>query len=88
VAALQDDTLVARADSIVDQVARDVDAANTRAQTTSASQTMFLDAVDAVSGVSVDEEMMHMLEIQRAYQGSAKVISTVDQMLATVLNTI
>ena len=88
VAALQDDTLVARADSIVDQVARDVDAANTRAQTTSASQTMFLDAVDAVSGVSVDEEMMHMLEIQRAYQGSAKVISTVDQMLATVINAI
>jgi flagellar hook-associated protein 1 FlgK len=41
---------------------------------------------DAVSGVSLDEEMTDIMRFQKAYQASAKVISTVDEMLDTVLN--
>lgn len=41
---------------------------------------------DAVSGVSIDEEMSDLVRFQRAYQASARIISTVDEMLQTVLS--
>ncbi|HAV62996.1 MAG TPA: flagellar hook-associated protein FlgK [Verrucomicrobiales bacterium] len=40
---------------------------------------------DSVSGVSLDEEMTDLLRFQRAYQASAKLISTVDEMLEIVM---
>jgi flagellar hook-associated protein 1 FlgK len=40
----------------------------------------------AISGVNIDEEAVKMIEYQRAYQASAKVISTVNEMLQTLLN--
>jgi flagellar hook-associated protein 1 len=40
----------------------------------------------AISGVNIDEEAVQMIEYQRAYQASAKVIATVNEMLQTLLN--
>jgi flagellar hook-associated protein 1 len=39
----------------------------------------------SVSGVSTDEETMNLLQFQRSYQASARVISTVDQLTQTLL---
>ena len=39
-----------------------------------------------VSGVSLDEEMANMLRFQRGYQASARAMSTVDDMLDTLIN--
>jgi len=36
---------------------------------------------DAVSGVDINEEILQMMQTQRAYQAAAKLISTADQML-------
>jgi flagellar hook-associated protein 1 FlgK len=44
------------------------------------------DAVQSSSGVNLDEEMTNMLLYQRAYQASARVITTVDAMLDTLIN--
>lgn len=41
---------------------------------------------DSISGVSLDEELAHLVQYQRAYQASAKVIAVVDQMLDTLVN--
>jgi flagellar hook-associated protein 1 len=38
-----------------------------------------------ISGVSMDEEMARMVQVQQAYQASAKVITVIDQMMQTVL---
>ena len=40
---------------------------------------------DAVGGVSIDEEVTTMLIFQRAFQASARMITTVDEMIQTVL---
>lgn len=42
-------------------------------------------ALSNVTGVNLDMEMSKMLELERAYQGSAKLISTIDNMLAALL---
>jgi flagellar hook-associated protein 1 FlgK len=41
---------------------------------------------DAVSGVSLDEEMTNLVKFQRAYEASARFITTIDDMLQTVIN--
>jgi flagellar hook-associated protein 1 FlgK len=38
------------------------------------------------SGVNLDEEMTNMVAFERAYQAAARVISTVDEMLDTLIN--
>ena len=43
-------------------------------------------AVESDAGVNLDEEMSNMLLWQRAYQASARVISTADAMLDTLIN--
>ena len=39
----------------------------------------------SVSGVSIDEEMSNLIEFQHAYQASAKIVSTVSDLLDTVI---
>ena len=61
--------------------------ANSRAQSTAQS---LADAVDSrrqsISGVSLDEEMTNMIRFQRGYQASARTMTTLDDMLDTLIN--
>jgi flagellar hook-associated protein 1 FlgK len=41
---------------------------------------------DSVSGVSIDEEMINLVKFQTAYSAAAKLISTTDELLQTMLN--
>lgn len=49
-------------------------------------ETMIRRQRDSISGVSLDEEMTEMVKYQRAYQASARLISTIDQMLETLMS--
>jgi flagellar hook-associated protein 1 FlgK len=40
----------------------------------------------SVAGVSLDEEMSNMIRFQRGYQASARTMSTLDEMLDTLIN--
>lgn len=40
----------------------------------------------SISGVSLDQEAANMVQYQRAYEAAARVVDTVNQMLATVIN--
>jgi len=41
---------------------------------------------DAISGVSMDEEMADLLKYQRSYQASSRVITVIDDLLDTLIN--
>jgi flagellar hook-associated protein 1 FlgK len=41
---------------------------------------------DSISGVSLDEEMADLTRFQRAFEASARLITTVDELLQTVVN--
>jgi flagellar hook-associated protein 1 FlgK len=41
---------------------------------------------EAISGVSLDEEMVALTKYQRAYQAAGRVLTTVDELLQDLLN--
>ena len=47
---------------------------------------MLLRQRESVSGVSLDEEMTNLVKFQKAYQASARLVTTIDEMLDTILN--
>jgi flagellar hook-associated protein 1 FlgK len=60
------------------------------AQRSSTIQNTTVQQIDAnrqsVSGVNTDEEMVSMVEYQHAYDASARYLTTIDQMLDTLVN--
>ena len=49
-------------------------------------QTMLEKQRDSVQGVSIDEEVANLIIYQRAFQASARLISTMDTLMADLLN--
>lgn len=41
---------------------------------------------ESVSGVSIDEEVVNLVQFQKAYDANARVISTITEMLDTIIN--
>lgn len=56
------------------------------------NQSKLLEEIDNlrlnVSGVSLDEEMVNLIQFQHSYNASAKVISTIDSLLDVVVNSL
>jgi flagellar hook-associated protein 1 FlgK len=69
-------------------VALGVDSQTTQHRSNIQNQTT--DQIDnarlAQSAVNVDEEMVNLVQFQRAYEASARVMTTIDQMLETLVN--
>jgi flagellar hook-associated protein 1 FlgK len=40
----------------------------------------------SVSGVNIDEEMVNLIRFQNAYQAAARLVTTADEMLQTILD--
>ena len=59
--------------------------ANSEAANQGSVTTMLQNQRDSVSGVSLEEEMANLITFQQAYSASSKIITTVDQMLQTVI---
>ncbi len=78
------------ADSAYAGLVRDMGAgaadAQRRADTSSALAASADARRQAVSGVSLDEEMVDMLKFQRGYQAASRALSTMDEMLDVLIN--
>ncbi len=60
--------------------------ATSRAQVAEVSRASAAQQQLADAGVDTDEETVNMLAFQRAYEGSARVLTAIDQMLDTLIN--
>ena len=59
---------------------------NGQTETQSVVENMLTTQRDSLMGVSIDEEMTDLIRFQKAYQASARIITTIDEMLDTVLS--
>jgi flagellar hook-associated protein 1 FlgK len=78
------------ADSVYASLVGSIAASSKLAQQGQATQTAVTASVDALrqsaSGVNLDEEVTNMLTLQHAYQASSRVLSTMNDLLDTLIN--
>ena len=67
------------------EVAEKTTAAHTAAETSQSLLNAVVDEFDSISKVDLDEELTNLMKYQTGYGASAKVISTIDQMIQTLL---
>jgi flagellar hook-associated protein 1 FlgK len=62
-----------------------VDTANTQVTDQTNVQTIVTNQRNSVSGVSLDQEMSHLLTYQTAYQASSELFSTINSMMSELV---
>ena len=72
--------------ALISEVGIDVQQADQRYNYQSSMAAQLDNYREAVSGVSLDEEMVNLIKYQHAYDAAAKLISTIDEMLQTLIN--
>ena len=72
--------------AIINGVAAQTAAAKTNAQATLTVMNTLQAQRESLSGVSLDEEAVNLMKQQRAFQGAAKLVTTVNDMMQTVLD--
>ncbi|MDX8383233.1 MAG: flagellar basal body rod C-terminal domain-containing protein, partial [Ghiorsea sp.] len=63
----------------------DVEVANQQRDYREAEANSLTQQREAISGVNIDEELVAMMKFQRAYEASAKVITTSNQMMDVLM---
>ncbi|WP_353662508.1 flagellar hook-associated protein FlgK [Hydrogenimonas sp. SS33] len=67
------------------KVANTTAAVHSAAETSDALLNAVVDEFDSISKVDIDEELTNLMKYQTGYSASAKVITTIDQMIQTLL---
>ena len=70
---------------LVNQVADTAAAATTNVTATASVQTTLTNQQQALSGVSLNEETVNLMQQQQAFQAAAQVVTTVNSMFTTML---
>lgn len=85
-ASLSNQTFSQSYSTIVSGFGQALASVNTALEDQGLVQDMLLRQRDSTSGVSLDEEMTDMIKFQKAFEASARLIVTVDEMLEEVVN--
>jgi flagellar hook-associated protein 1 len=72
--------------TMINGVATQAATAQSNAQAAQAVQDTLQSQRDSISGVSMDEEAINLMKQQQAYQGAARLINVVNQLMQTMLN--
>jgi flagellar hook-associated protein 1 FlgK len=86
IAALRGGTADRSYAGLVAQVGSDVQSAQDDQTTSQAVVSAIEGQRQAVSGVSLDEEMTNLISFQRGYEASARTMTAMDEMLDTLIN--
>ena len=84
-AAGESETLQSSYQGLVTTVADTVATANSQATAATATQSTLLSQQQSTSGVSIDEEMVNMIQQQQAFQASSRVVATIQTMMASLI---
>src|SRR3954469_1515058 len=71
---------------LVQTIGADTATATTNQETTDRVLGSLTEQRQSVAGVSMDEEMANMVRFQRGYQAAARALTTMDEMLDTLIN--
>jgi flagellar hook-associated protein 1 FlgK len=71
---------------VQEQIGNDLNTANTNATFNQSLQTELQNQQQSYSGVSLDEEMVNVIQYQQIYQAAAKVVSTASTLMSTVIS--
>lgn len=85
VAALGNISLKSGYQDLVNNVAAQAARAQSDAEAADSIRETLTSQREALSGVSLDEEAVNLMRSQRAFQGAARIITAVDEMLQTIL---
>ncbi len=80
------ETITGNYSGLVSKVGSDTAQSNYKYQYTSTLASDLNDQQQSVSGVNLDEEMTNLIKYQHAYTAAAKLITTADQMMQTLLS--
>ncbi|CAA9373715.1 MAG: Flagellar hook-associated protein FlgK [uncultured Phycisphaerae bacterium] len=86
VAAFGGQSLKERYEGAVSRIATSADAAKTNADAAQGVLETLQAQRESLSGVSLDEEAVNLMREQRAFQGAARLITAVNEMMDVVLN--
>jgi flagellar hook-associated protein 1 FlgK len=84
-AAGESETLQSTYQGLVTTVADTVATAKSQASAATATQSTLLSQQQSTSGVSLDEEMVNMIQQQQAFQASSRVVATIQTMMASLI---
>jgi flagellar hook-associated protein 1 FlgK len=85
-AALGNQTFNQRYGQTVAAVGQSLSSVNAQLNNQQIVESMLLRQRDAVGGVSIDEEMTDLIKYQRAFEASARLVTTLDEMLTILVN--
>lgn len=85
IASLNGTSLKESYQSMVNTIAVAADAARTNAEAALAVQQTLEAQRESLSGVSLDEEAINLIRQQRAFQGAARLITVIDELMQSVL---
>jgi flagellar hook-associated protein 1 len=83
---LQNQTFSQQYHQSVASLGQSLNQLNSQVQNQNLVEQMLLRQRDSISGVSLDEEMTDLIRFQRAFEASARLITTISDMLETVVN--
>ncbi len=79
-------TLQGYLDNTQETIGNDAESANTNQAYNSALQSELQTQQQSVSGVSVDQELVNVMQYQQIYQAAAKVVETASTLMTTAIN--
>lgn len=71
---------------MIDSLAAQASQASTDVESTQAVKQTLENQRESISGVSMDEEAVNLMRFQKAYQGAARLVTVVNEMMDTMFN--
>lgn len=78
-------SIIERYDQVANELAQNSTVAGSVAEGLEVFESTLANEFQAVSGVNIDEEAIDMISLQRIYQATARMISTIQEMLDTLV---